>query len=348
MKKMISFLLVVVFILTGASITVYAEDENKIESRLLDVLEMIEDDFKIQIFVWINDTVDENVVVQMTYEQCGLTKETAKTQEEVDLYLSTYRNIKANLYENYNNYVFEKMGIEDKDVIFFSKLTPSFILKATKAKVYELAQMQEVVSIGLYKMPLIPQPDHLFEARFLELYGNMVYTDTHDYDELYYHYDENGDIDWALIKQCSHNAEPWEYNTFFKGRIFVYGSHTPFSFGYGLYDVKEDKFYDIINEDFDYSKYQDLEEVFESFNFGYPLGDADHDRVLSILDATAIQLHLANIQPLSYSDEVGGYHGYVSWDQLGYPKYISDMNCDGNRDILDATAIQLKLAGLEY
>ena len=24
-----------------------------------------------------------------------------------------------------------------------------------------------------------------------------------------YHYDENGDIDWALIEQCSYNAPPW-------------------------------------------------------------------------------------------------------------------------------------------
>ena len=32
------------------------------------------------------DVVDEDLVVQKTFEECGLTKQTAKTQEEVDLY----------------------------------------------------------------------------------------------------------------------------------------------------------------------------------------------------------------------------------------------------------------------
>lgn len=338
MKKIISILLVVVLVFACASITVYAEYEYKLESNLLSVLETIEDDFKLQVFIWINDTVDEELVIQKTFEQCGLTQGTAKTKEEVDLYQRTYRNIKAQLYEEYNNIVFEKMNVADADVIFFSQLTPSFIIKATKSKVYELAELDEVVSIGLHKMPLFPQPEHLYEKRFLELYEDMIFSETHDYDELYYHHDENGEVDWALIEQCSHNAPPWEYHRVFKGRVFMYGDHRPFSFRYGIYDVKEDKFYDIIDDQFDYSKYDDLEEVFNTFNFGYLIGDSDSDGVLSVMDATLIQMSLAGLTDLD--DVLIDYDGYFN----GFPKYISDFDCDGMRTIMDATGIQMKLA----
>lgn len=341
MKKIISVLMVVALIFTSASITVCAQAEYKIESNLLGVLETIEDDFKLQIFVWINDTVDEDFVIQKTYEQCGLTEATAKTKEEVDLYQRTYRNIKAQLYEEYNNIVFEKMQIAEEDVIFFSKLTPSFILKATKAKVYELAQLSEIISIGLYKMPLFPQPDHIYEARFLELYGDMIFSETHDYDELYYHHDENGEIDWALIEQCSYNAPPWEYHRVFKGRVFMYGDHRPISFRYGIYDVKEDKFYDIIDDKFDYSKYDELEEVFNTFNLGYLIGDSDRDGMLSVMDATLIQMSLAGLADLD--DVLIDYYREYS---NGFPTYISDFDCDGERTIMDATGIQMKLAGM--
>lgn len=344
MKKLISILMVVILAFSCLSITAFADTNSKIEGSLLEVLESIDDDYKLQVFMFLYDTVDEDLVVQMTYEECGLTKATAKTQEEVDLYLRTYRNIKAQMYEAHNKVVFEKMNIPDEDVIFFSKLTPSFILKATKTKVYELAQLEEVASISLYKYPIFPQPDHLFEARFLEEYEDIIFTESHDYDELYYHYDKNGDIDWALIDQCSYNAPPWEYHRVFKGRVFMHGDHQPFSFRYGIYDVKEDKFYDIINNSFDYSKYEDLEEVFESFNFGYLIGDADRDGILSVTDATLIQRLVAELT--DYDDELIDYYD-ESWSKAGFPRYSSDFDCDGERTVMDATAIQRKLAQLD-
>ena len=342
MKKIISIMLVLVLAFSCLSLTAFADTNNKINDRLVSLFEEIEDDFKVQVFVSIYDVVDEDLVVQKTFEECGLTKQTAKTQEEVDLYQRTYRRIKAEMYEQHNNVVLEKMNIPDEDVMFLSKLTPYFILKATKAKVYEIAALDEVYDISLYKMPLFPQPDHLFEARFLEQYENSVLTETHDYDELYYHYDENGEIDWALIEQCSYNAPPWEYHEIVRGRWFTYGDHYPFSFRYGIYDVKEDKFYDIINESFDYSKYEDLEEVFESFNFGYLIGDADKDGVLSVMDATCIQRFVAQLTDID--DIIPGVYYIVESEEC--PGYMSDFNLDGRRDVLDATAIQRNLAHL--
>jgi len=345
MKRIISLVLVMLMLVSVVSVTASADDNGKIADNLASVLESIDDNYKLEIFVTLYDTVDEDLVVKMTYEQCGLTKETANTSEEVNLYLSTYRKVKASFYKAYNNSAFEKMNIAAEDVVFLSGMTPYFILKATKSKIYELTQLEEVAFINLHKTPIFPQPDHLYEKRFIEIYSDVIFTESHNYDELYYHYDENGEVDWAFIYQCSYNAPPWNYHTLFKDRLFMYGSNTPFSFGYGIYDVKKDKFYDIISNSFDFSQYEDLDEVFESLNLGYPIGDADFSGTLTIKDATRIQRYVAKLDNLN--DEIYAYHGAISPEELGYPKYLSDFNRDGERSILDATAIQRKLAKLD-
>ena len=91
----------------------------------------------------------------------------------------------------------------------------------------------------------------------------------------------------------------------------MYGGYTPFSFRYGIYDVKEDKFYDILREDFDFSKYDELEETFDSFEPGYPIGDADFDKELSILDATFIQFALAQLSDFHSDDEIYTYSQFM-------------------------------------
>lgn len=190
--------------------------------------------------------------------------------------------------------------------------------------------------------------ENLYEDRLLALYFCGDYEtlrNSHYYEELYYHYDENNEVDWALVNECSFNNPPWNYHTIYKDRILMYGGYTPFSFRYGIYDVKEDKFYDILREDFDFSKYDELEETFDSFEPGYPIGDADFDKELSILDATFIQFALAQLSDFYSDDEI---YTYTSAWQNGELKYMSDFDRDGERTILDATGIQLKLARLSY
>ena len=193
---------------------------------------------------------------------------------------------------------------------------------------------------------------YLFKDKLISKYDFEPYTAEYmDYEEMYYHYDENGNMDWVLLYANVHNTDPWIYNIIFRDRILMCGTNRPFSFGYGIYDVKEDEFHDIITDEiqnyfFDLSAYDGLEEVFDSLKLGYPIGDANHDHELSIMDATQIQLVLAKLATFDYEDRVDYYHGYKDWSELGYPKYISDINCDGERNILDATAIQMKLAKL--
>lgn len=188
--------------------------------------------------------------------------------------------------------------------------------------------------------------DNLYEVLFVNRYlvnDHNIDIPYYVYDELYYHYDENGVIDWALIYECSYNSPPWNYHGIYKDRILMYGDYSPFCFCYGIYDVKNDKFCDVLRSTIDFDEYEGLEEVLDAQKPGYPIGDADRDGDLTILDATEIQRFLAGITSLSYEDEVLYYYGYKSWDELSLPKYISDYDRDGERTVMDATAIQKAL-----
>lgn len=73
--------------------------------------------------------------------------------------------------------------------------------------------------------------------------------------------------------------------------------------------------------------YEDITTV-DGYVFGY-IGDADGDSSVSVLDATAIQMHIAQLSELS--DD--GYE-------------LSDVDLDGEVSVLDATAIQMFIAQL--
>ncbi len=186
--------------------------------------------------------------------------------------------------------------------------------------------------------------ENLYEDRFLEIYEDeyVPFGSSHYYEELYYHYDSNNEIDWALIEQCSYNSPPWNYHTIYKDRILMYGDYHPFKFRYGVYDVKKDMFVDIFGSDFDFSEYEGLEKVFDSLEVGFPIGDADHDTELTVFDATLIQRALAGLCDFHAEDEINA----SAW-LVGSLDYMSDFNRDGERSILDATAIQMKLARID-
>lgn len=71
-------------------------------------------------------------------------------------------------------------------------------------------------------------------------------------------------------------------------------------------------------------------EGFSRISKVYRVGDADLDFEVSILDATLIQLSVAQLSELDYLQS-----------------QTADVDGDGEISVLDATTIQLKLAGLE-
>ena len=155
------------------------------------------------------------------------------------------------------------------------------------------------------------------------------------YNEFYYHYDADGNVDWAMISACVNPVEDSFRSGVICGKCIESSCSYPvFSVGYGIYDVKADEFHSILGVK--PSNYEGFEEyVWE--NIGVPVGDADGDGELSVLDATFIQQALAQLHKFSSGDSVYG----------GSLAYLSDYDRDGERTVMDATAIQMKLAQLD-
>ncbi len=182
----------------------------------------------------------------------------------------------------------------------------------------------------------ISEPEYLYKDKLIEYTLNDYYT-LFIYNEQYSHTDADGNVDWVLIYA---EAEPFQEMPVSKivCDVYIHSNNMsyPFTIGYGIYDAKEDRFISLPGVDV--AKYDGLEEYIDK-NIGKPLGDADGDGELSVLDATFIQLAIAGLCEFRGNDYI------LSGDVVC--GYLSDLNCDGERTILDATAIQLKLAGLE-
>lgn len=202
-----------------------------------------------------------------------------------------------------------------------------------------------VVVAGANATPDKAEKTYLFKDKFIELTryeealpglnsGSMGYFQ--NYDELYYHENAQGEKEWALLYLELDFINPWEVVDVMHVGDRVIKWYTPgaarFPFGYVVYDIKNEKIYDI-----DYAidlNFEGLIDSFEALELGYGMGDVDKDNDLSILDATEIQFYLAKLK---------------EWerDDYSYIPALGDFNEDGEMDILDATAIQRKLAGLD-
>ena len=173
---------------------------------------------------------------------------------------------------------------------------------------------------------------YMYKDKFIEQELDLDSFDVlYDYDELYYHFDVDGNIDWALVYAYTGPFGEALGHLIVGNRIICVGVICfPFSYKYGVYDVKEDKFV-AIDEYIDYSKYDELKEYVES-NLGVLLGDADNDDELTVFDATKIQLYIAKLS--------------TSKENIHF-RYYCDIDRDGHITVLDATAVQLKIAKLD-
>ena len=193
------------------------------------------------------------------------------------------------------------------------------------------------------------QDELLYKDAFVQQYigeydGKEGYR--YSYDEVYYHRideaDPNSKIDWVLVSATGFMCSPWYVKAVVGELVFRdVNEYHPFPFNYAVYDVGNNYFNDLTNDDF--RIYDDLEEVCYELGLGQPVGDADFDDKLTIMDATYIQNVIAGLCEFNIKDNIEGYP--LDGDDLDY---ISDMNHDGVRNIMDATAIQLRLASMDY
>lgn len=177
----------------------------------------------------------------------------------------------------------------------------------------------------------VNESEYLYKDKFIE-YNIRPYQELLIYHEMYYHKDANGEIDWVFIQARSDYHQEISVDVVLAD-VYIHLDSTPipFSLGYCIYDVKKDKFFGLGY----YDEYEVAEEYINK-HIGIPLGDADMDGDLTVLDATLIQRAIAKLCEFDSRDYMmaGGQ----------YNCYISDIDRDGERTVIDATLIQDKLA----
>lgn len=192
--------------------------------------------------------------------------------------------------------------------------------------------------------------DYMFLNEFKKQYINKnSMIDSFEYDEKFYHYNDDMEVDWALVYAKTNCVEPLIVYAEFGNRVFAqYNADVPFTFGYGVYDVSENKFYDLCYV-WKSSKYYNLQEEFLNLKEGKLIGDMNNDNELTIVDATLQQKCLAGIDSFSENDEIRNrYSGAIAYNVMARDKikYLSDYNRDDMRTVDDSTAIQRDIAEL--
>ena len=185
-------------------------------------------------------------------------------------------------------------------------------------------------------------PKTICREEFLDFAGITEDDDFHYTGPLYYHYDEKGDKKWFLAKgECGTYEYSTIYGVFGDYILFQNRTYSDLRYPYVIYSYDDQQFYTF--EDAWDKNIEGLSEAFTEYlapmQEGRIIGDADVDGMLTVMDATRIQRFLVKTSYLA--DLIHGecYYGKEI-------KYSTDINRDGERNILDATAIQQKLAGL--
>lgn len=271
-------------------------------------------------------------------------------------YLIAKRKTNEIYHTQLNQKYFEEISEQvNAELSSMSKYTPYIFLNISIAEIEKLAQLPQVSSIGYqseepYDEPTeTPDSTYKYKDKFNSFYKlteyncenpaiDEFYRTYSDYEELYEHSDENNNIDWALITaKVNAPSNPWEVvgvmkigNKAIKWWQPGAGQHP---FALFVYNADEEQFYDI--EQIDLSEYDDLSKTIEDLSLGHTIGDVDMDSYISVMDATAIQMYLANM--LDCKPYINPYE---------YIHMLGDFDNDNEMSVIDATKIQFMLAKL--
>ena len=114
------------------------------------------------------------------------------------------------------------------------------------------------------------------------------------YEELYYSKDNNGNVDCAFVHAQTNMLCPEIVDRFFHGvHVQQANIYVPFEFGYGVYDVKEDRFYDLTevsyyNQTHDTPKYEYAFDLFKTYYKPEKIGDQNENVFSVVGSSTAI------------------------------------------------------------
>ena len=198
---------------------------------------------------------------------------------------------------------------------------------------------EEMSGMNNNEFPETLDNEYLYETDFTDVFGKGT---GYEYDEKYYYKNSEGEVEWCLVYAINTPGPPAPYYTVFHNYVSLQGGYIPFSTMYGVYDAKENKFYDL-NDLESLEKYDGLVEQLLIYDeYMYPIGDADNDKELTVMDATFIQKVEAKL--CEYNEDVDDLRNRFVAANSEKIAYISDYDRDGERTVMDVTAIQQKLA----
>lgn len=321
MKKTLSFILICALLLSMSGLPTFAEN-SKMNYELQYVLKTKAPDELIIISVWTN-LENPNATEMPSWPDIRQARKELK-----EFYTNQYYNEIVPVVFN---------GIEYEELC---SIGYGLIIVSVKAgDVEKIASCDIVKDIDFFEFgPDInfDKEPYLFELEYREQYEVIGH---YNYSELYYHYDENEALDWVLVNAQS-GLEPLDMEISMDiGNVVVQSCSIfhNFRYQYGVYDVSESKFYDLFDLRSEPEKYDGLLDVLVQKKIGQLIGDLDNDGVISILDATKIQLCLAGLESFPNNE----FYSVYNTSERGR---MSDFDKDGDVSILDATAIQLNLA----
>lgn len=357
MKRILVLTLALLMMLSFFGATGTAANTTKISNDLWQKLQKMADDDTISVELWAHYTINEAEVKRQTVAETGYSLDRwgyNYTQEEVDLYRSTYNRIITEIETAAINQVVKILRISDDDIIQRSKHGYA-IVKLTKTKIMEANDYDSVASIGLYENEddiSIEEPSvqhGIVDANPSDTFKKRIshdYPFIEDYRELCYCYDDNGSLEWVLFEGYEASVLSEGFYCIIGNRVIVNDYETaPFGTGYGIYDSRNDTISAVYNGML--SNYDGLEQAFNQYGGGKLLGDLDYDNALTVVDTTILQRCEAMMQSYPDSDVIDPC-GMIDGDLYSPLTYYSDFNRDGERNILDATCIQRCLAGLIY
>ena len=327
MRKCISFVLIALLLLGAVSFSASASELPYMEEKLKEMISAREPDEFIDVGVWVLSRVQP-------IDRMPSWPDYDKAKQEMETIIA--EDIQSFLADIPEDVDYEAHAL---------KLTPIVSLRIKVKDVMKIAGLEDKIVHLYYDTPddeyiEPPEPqntERIYEQQFMR-WIEQERIDYTDYEELAL---KDG---WALIQAHVQSFDPWDFvgSMLFEDRILSWWHSGAALYPYGLfiYDTKQETFIPI--EKVDPKQYTGLTDLMKELKLGRPLGDADNDKELTILDATSIQRDLAELNSLPEDDVYYCETGAGSWNVCRY----ADYDRSGDVTILDATAIQRTLVDL--
>lgn len=329
----------------------YLPAEQKISDASKEKLAALGDSDKVYLDIWL--AYNQQVYIGMDEPD-----DDEATHETVNAYLRHNKDRRKAYItaknEEFTKRITDAVAVERAEPM---KLFPIVFILTTADKVMDIAALPEVWTLDIDDTSEAPidtptEPNTTLDSKFQqwmwdtqkvvkqELYSEHSYDIPYsDYEELYV------GKDWALIQAHVGILDPWEAlgGMDFGDRILTWWTPGAAVYAYGLfvYDAAEDTFFPIDQVSPD--DYAGILDVIGELHIGRALGDADGDHERTILDATAIQRDLADLEKLPEEDCYDMFSGTAPWKTYRF----SDVDRDGMTTVMDATRIQRMVADLD-